>query len=367
MIYETANAYYFRSILKIGGIESHLYYMAKKYGMYEITVFYREGDTAQINRLREYVSCVKLVDGDRIKCTNLFCCFNKEVLDFCEAERKYLVLHGDYLDMVQRGQLSKSFIPKDDRIDTYLGVSHRVCESWEKLTGIPAEFVGEPVLPDTERPLLFLSATRLSAEKGWGRMKVLAESMLANGINFIWFVLTDSPRENPPKGMMFLPTRLDIASFMSLFDAYIQLSDSEGFCLSAVESLLANTPVIGTDLPVFHEIGLNKKNSILIKHDMSDIPYDDIRNIRKKKFKYVQPEDRWENYLDHKPSRYKVYKYRVRATDQWQIRGINDIECGRVRSEGEEFVVSESRYDDILRFENIYHTKMIELVETIEK
>ena len=36
MKYKTANAYYFRSILAIGGIESHLYYVAQKYGKYDM-------------------------------------------------------------------------------------------------------------------------------------------------------------------------------------------------------------------------------------------------------------------------------------------------------------------------------------------
>ena len=53
MKYKTANAYYFRSILAIGGIESHLYYVAQKYGKYDITVFYREGNLKQLERLRK--------------------------------------------------------------------------------------------------------------------------------------------------------------------------------------------------------------------------------------------------------------------------------------------------------------------------
>ncbi len=53
MRYKTANAYYFRSILAIGGIESHLYYIAQKYNQYDITIFYRDGDPKQIKRLKK--------------------------------------------------------------------------------------------------------------------------------------------------------------------------------------------------------------------------------------------------------------------------------------------------------------------------
>ena len=36
MKYKTANAYYFRSLNTIGGIESHLYYIAQKYNQYDL-------------------------------------------------------------------------------------------------------------------------------------------------------------------------------------------------------------------------------------------------------------------------------------------------------------------------------------------
>ena len=52
MIYKCANAYYFRSINAIGGIESHLYYISKKYQDLDITVFYVDGDKHQISRLK---------------------------------------------------------------------------------------------------------------------------------------------------------------------------------------------------------------------------------------------------------------------------------------------------------------------------
>lgn len=149
MIYECANAYYFRHLNKIGGIESHLRYLAKKYaGKYDITVFYQTADVQQLENLRKYVRTVQLKKSDFVKCRKLFCCFNREILSQCQAERKYLVLHGDYKDMVQRGQLMPSSLPVDDRVDEYLGVSQLVCDSWHELTGIKARNVLEPVVLD---------------------------------------------------------------------------------------------------------------------------------------------------------------------------------------------------------------------------
>ena len=81
MIYKTTNAYYFSRINNIGGIESHLYYVAKKYGDYDITIFYREADEKQLQRLGQYVRAIQIKPGDHVECTNLFCCFNREILD----------------------------------------------------------------------------------------------------------------------------------------------------------------------------------------------------------------------------------------------------------------------------------------------
>ena len=97
MKYTATNAYYFRNLNAIGGIESHLYYIAKKYGKKtDITVFFRSGDTRQILRIKKYARCIQLQENDTVECKNLFCCFNKEILDRCTAEKRYLVLHGDY-------------------------------------------------------------------------------------------------------------------------------------------------------------------------------------------------------------------------------------------------------------------------------
>ena len=360
MEYKTANAYYFRSILAIGGIESHLYYIAQKYGKWDVTVFYQTADPAQLARLRKYVRCVALTPADHITCDNLFCCFNREVLDQCTAKHKYLVLHGDYLDMVNRGQLSMTNLPRDDRIDKYLGVSQHVCDTWEQVTGIHAEFIGEPVIVPEERPLRLLSATRLSAEKGWTRMQILAQALEKAGISYTWDIYTNSPRERVTPNIYFHDPRLDISAIMHSFDAYVQLSDNEGFCLSVVEALMQGVPVIGTDLPVFHELGLTDENSILLPLDMKQIPIDRIKNITGLKFKYQPPEERWAKYLSHKKSTYKNKTYKVRATKVWSLLRILDVESGTIHPEGEIFTVTEERFGQLRDFEKRIDAKLME-------
>lgn len=364
MIYECVNAYYFRSILAIGGIESHLYYIAQKYGKWDITVFFQHGDPAQLRRLRQFVKCIQVTPADKIVCDTLFCCFNKEVLDFCEAKHKYLVLHGDYEDMVERKQLSMQNLPLDDRVDEYLGVSQHVCDSWERLTGRPAMYVGEPVVLEKEKPLLLLSATRLSAEKGWGRMEKLARAMVDAGIPYEWFVYTNSPQHTLLPRFHFRQPELNISRFMPMFDAVVQLSDNEGYCLSVVEAFLQGIPCILTDCPVFHEIGATDSNSVLLRHDMTDIPIDRIRDIKKLKgFKYRQPKDDWSVVLNHTKSTYKKKAYTVRATNAWKQMRLTDTQFGYVHEMGDEWEIDEERYQDFLAFEKRVGRHLIDVVK----
>ena len=211
MEYRVNNAYYFRYINKIGGIESHLYYLARKYSkITDITVFCLGGDEKQIARLRRYAQVVILKDKDTVVCDNVFCCFNKEILDHCTAKNRYAVLHGDYKAMVESGQLRKDLLPIDNRITKYLGVSKRVCEAWEEITGLKAEYVGEPIVLDKPaKPLLFVSATRLTKEKGWWRMKRLANALNRAKVPYLWLVYTDMPQEAPDH-MVMMPDRKSV-------------------------------------------------------------------------------------------------------------------------------------------------------------
>ena len=367
MIYKCTNAYYFGYINKIGGIESHLYYIAKKYSNYDITVFYKNGDAAQINRLRKYVRCIQLKDTDKIICDKLFCCFNREVLKQCEAKEKILVLHGDYKDMVERNQLNYNNLPIDERIDRYLGVSQLVCDSWKDVTGIDATNVYEPVvLRKVKKTLMFISATRLTKEKGWDRMVKLANLLDAYDVNYLWFIYTDSKDKKPTKNMIFCEPRLDITDKLGGFDAFIQLSDNEGFCLSIVEALMRGLPVICTDLPVLNELNLDDSNSIKLDINFNNIPLDKILNVRKMNFNYSAPIDKWADELVPSVSSYEGnVMYKVQALDTYQRKKITDQDLGYIPNTGEIFFINSNRLE-VLTGKNPYNESFVQVIKKVK-
>lgn len=360
MRYECNNVYYFRHLNRIGGIESHLRYLAKKYDNYDITVFYKTADMEQVDTLRRYVRCVQLEPNDFVVCNKLFCCFNREILNQCKWNESYLVLHGDYKAMIEKGQLNMGNLPIDSRIDHYLGVSQLVCDSWEELTGIKAKNVYEPVVLDKcEKQLMFVSATRLTPEKGWARMELLAKKLDEVNVNYTWVIYTDSPK-TPLRNMVFVQPRLDVTNKIGSYDAFIQLSDNEGFCLSIVEALMQGVPVIATDLPVLKEIGLNKDNSIILPFDMENIPIDEIKNIRSKKFTYKQPKDKWSTVLDKTPKSDELIH--VRATDVFQRMGLWDQQLGHIPHPGEEWYVTKGRLEDYMKYGEKHRMSLVSRV-----
>lgn len=347
---ECKNAYYFRRLNTIGGIESHLNYISKKYSKkYDITIFYQTADPIQLKRLKRLVRCVQLTSEIFVKCDTLFCCFNREILDQCEAKKKYLVLHGDYKDMAARKQLDTHLLPIDERVE-YLGVSQLVCDSWNEITGLKARNVYQPVeLDKCDEPIMLISATRLSLEKGHERMRKLAMALDGAGVNYQWFIYTDTEEHNiDSPNVHYLKPRLDIADKVGGYTAFVQLSDNEGYCLSVVESLKRGTPVICTRLKVLEELSLNENNSIMCDFDMKDINIERIKelpSIKRKMPKYQEPADKWSEVLAKGKPTYLSDFVKVRATDLYKKMNTSDVELGHIPMENEIFYCDKDRYE----------------------
>ena len=61
-----ANIFYVSNFNIIGGIETFIYELARKYSDYDITVVYKTGDQDQLERLRKHVK-VRQYQGQKLK------------------------------------------------------------------------------------------------------------------------------------------------------------------------------------------------------------------------------------------------------------------------------------------------------------
>lgn len=330
------NVFYFDSINSIGGIETFFYQLGKKYGKdFDITLFYRKGDPAQVKRISQYIRVKKYVPGRTIRCKRAFVCFNPDLLDHVEAEEYYQVLHGDYAAM--------KIFPKDHaKLQGRIAVSNAVRESYMNSKGIDSIVSYNPFTPEKPRKVLnLISATRLTAEKGWVRMEQLAAALEREGIPFTWTVYSDTHKTVTSPNIIVRPPRLDIIDFIANADYFVQLSDAEGYCYSIVEALSVGTPVIVTDFAVAHELGIiDGLNGYILPMDMKNIPLKDIYHGLKK-FKYKAPEDRWGELLApgvdedaEDPNAPIVVKCR---------KVYFDIELGKMMAYGEEWECNRQR------------------------
>ena len=345
------NVFYFDQINSIGGIETFFYQLGKKYGKdYDITLFYRTGDAKQVQRLSQYIRVRKYRDGQTIRCKRAFVTFYSDILNYIEADEYYQVLHGDYTAM--------QIYPKGHaKIGQRIAVSKLVRDSYRAAKGIDSIVSYNPYTAEKPRKVLNLvSATRLTKEKGWERMLVLASALDNAGIPFQWTVYTDNPNKpcvNP--SITLKPPRTDVVDFIANADYYVQLSDCEGYCYSVVEALCAGTPVIITDFPVANEIGVvNGKNGFILPMDMQNLP---IAEISKglKKFKYEPPADKWGELLEKGAPDFEAVKtemVRVRCKKYYF-----DLVFSRHMNYGEEWKVPR------IRAEQLENLNLVDILE----
>lgn len=289
------NVFYFKVISYIGGVESFFYYLSKLYK--NMVVYYKEAHPEQIKRLAKNVEVRKYKENEIIKCENFFCCYGPDIIDNVIAKNYIHLIHCDY----KQAKFSPIIHPKFNK---YIAVSKLAGESFKEITGIDYELIYNPVaidIPKVEKyndgKMHLISATRLTKEKGLKRMQRLATLLDKAGINYEWIVYTNRVRESIGKNVIYKEPKMDIIEDVAKSDFLVQLSDCEAFCYSVVESLMVNTPVICTDLPVFKELRVNKGNSITCDLKMNNV---DINRLKEPfKFSYRPPKSNWNKYLDN--------------------------------------------------------------------
>lgn len=299
------NVFYFSEINAIGGVESFFYYLAQLYK--NIEVYYRKGDPKQIERLAKLIPTHKY-SGGTIVCDKLFCQYNVDILDKVEAKDIYYIVHTDYKTC--------GYMPiVHPKINHYIGVSQVVCDSFKELTGLDCELIYNPVVIDknAQKPLIIVSAMRMSPEKGKDNIIKLTEKLDKEGLKYIWFIFTNSSRDIPNPNIVLLEPKLDIAPYLKIADIVAAPSTSEAFGYTPVEALSLGIPVLLMDLPIWKELGIKDGEHGWI---IQDIDKFNVHNLYKKipKFTYEPPKSKWNKYLDNKSNYDPNKRVKVKAT-----------------------------------------------------
>lgn len=298
------NIFYCPHINSIGGIETFLYLIARKYGAdYDITIMYKSGDIKQIERYMQYCRCVRWDGVTRFQCDKLFTGYTTDIAHFVDYKELYIILHCDF----EKQRLTfPQTVPSDAK---YLCVAEALKERNEAWLKLHIETAHNPmIIPDERRALKLISATRLTGEKGRHRMEQLAQKLHEKNIPFTWLIFSDdqSPFRDPD--MVVLPTRLDILPFIKASDYLVQLSDTEAFSYSIYESLCVGTPVIITPLPMIEEAKIKDGvNGFVLPFDLREMEDSTIERIadRLPHFDYEPLPDRYPELLSPGQPDYK--------------------------------------------------------------
>lgn len=335
------NIFYVHTIYEVGGTETFLYYIAKKYCDYDICIMYKHADEKQIARLKQYVA-VKQFNNEPIECDKIFYNYNPDIIEYVTAKEHIQIFHTNY----KKVGIKPSRHPK---ITKYLGVSKYVCDSMKENFDIDAELCYNPLEPDNPKKVLRLvSATRLTWEKGKGRINKLCEILDKAKIPYIWSIFTNDDRAIANPNVYFFPVRFDISTFIKDADYLVQLSDDlEGYGYTVAEALKLGTPVIVTDCTAFKEIGVkDKENAFVVDFDLSNV---NVQDIYKKhlKFEYSEPRDSYDKYLEKGESLFMRNKKIMCEVEAIIDPDFLDVQLNEVKELGARYIVDKNRADDL--------------------
>lgn len=357
---EHANIFYMPYLNVIGGTEQFVYEIAKKYNKYDIAVIYRTGHPKQISRLKRLIPTYEY-KGQKFKCKNLFCNYATDLCKLIDAENYIQIIHAMY-------KTNRVKPVNEPLIKRFLAVSEIAQKEYKELTGIDCEVFRNPLTfteEDKEKPLLLVSATRLTPEKGKERMIELAKYLDMSGVKWLWLIFTNDTNVIDHKNIAYMKPRLDIRPFLQLATYGVQLSDCEGDCYFTRECEALGIPLLVTPIESFKEQKLEEgKNCYYLPFDMK-IDREKIEKIVNEIpiYKPYIREDKWDDILEHKLSTYKEENMiEVEALNTYEELGAKDSELDRMPRAGERFEVTKERLE-VLLGNNGFNKPFVKVVE----
>ena len=349
------NVYWVGRLNVIGGVETAMYELAKIFTDYDFVIYYNYIPENQLRRLRKLVRCVKY-NGETIRCKKFFCNYDISIIDNVEAEEYIEIIHAVFKYNVLKPHTH-------EKITQYYAVSKEACESFKEITGEDCKVLHNVLNIEKPKKILrLISATRVASDKGsiGKRMQKLVDELEINNIPYEWKIFTNGEHTVKGKGIMYREPTLDIRQYILDSDYLVQLSDTEAFCYSVLESLYLNKPVIVTPIPCFtDEMKIQSGvNGYIIDFNMKDIPINDIYN-KIPKFSYQPFKNEWEDKIIKVKSNYKEelkMKFNVKA-----LINFNDMEAGVHRNKGDEFIANKERVDYLLE------NKAIEVISEVKE
>lgn len=356
------NILYFKKINKIGGTESFLWEIAKKYKDLDITIFFDEADYSQVKRLRQYVRCKKRKEGEIVECKRAFFNFNIDMIDDVESTENFyaFISHANYEELGYKPPI------EHPKLTHFIGVSQlstNKLDEWIQKLGLKAktEKCYNPLTLEPKEKLIHLvSACRLDDQvKGGGRTQKLIEALDRycdkTGRHYIWHIFSNTKRIengvevdlrdliNSPNVVIMQP-RTDVRPYIADSSYVLQLSnDMETYCYTINEALGYGVPIVTTPLSILEELPITDNEHIVLDWNCENV--DEVaRQIfekKVKKFNYEIPKDDWDKFLTNDKSTYSE-----------ELKDIVTVEC-----------IHKPRYYDLDLQKYVYFGEQLKMIK----
>lgn len=357
---EHDNIIYVYSINSIGGVETFAYELAKKYKDNDIAIVCKMIAKNQLKRLRKLCN-VYIHTTEQINCKVIITNWDTSILKYVNKDAKvYTVLHTDYSHSSQTG------LPIDDPRITYIGITEDSMKKFQSITKIDRTILcrNPLTLEKEEKPLILMSASRLTKEKGGHRLLALANALDRLKIKYIWFIFTTNEYSTNPvwnnKNIIHMENRLDLDFFYNIADWYIQCSEVEGDSYSLKEALYRGKPIVACELPYFKEIGIeNNKNALFLDLDCENVNEVAEKMQKPLKFTFEPIKDEYDKIIVKGKSHYKEdLDMRVKVK---VLQDYKDLLLNKDLKKGNEYETDRERADHLVDL------NLVEIVEVIKE
>lgn len=259
----------------LGGVETAIYNLLSELnrGGYETMLVYNNVQSYKSLFNYAKVSTVrKLQAKDEIECDVLILGSNHIIPAQVKPKKIIQWVHSDY-DKAGQKLVNKG------KVDGYVAVSEWAGEVLKKNEGVDYVVIHNLVDSefgiDTAPRLKLVTNSRVSGEKGFERMLVLAKALKDKGVKFKWVVYGDNAfrpdyyaewvgKFKEIEEVQFVGYKTDITVGLEEAQYLIQLSDFEGCPLSILEALKLNIPCIVTNWGGADELIKDGKNGYIL-------------------------------------------------------------------------------------------------------
>jgi glycosyltransferase involved in cell wall biosynthesis len=374
---------YQSNIIEIGGIETFTYNLSKTLSdYYEVLLLYKKCHPNQLYRLMQEVECEEYNPKKEYECDICILASSWDGYpDTVNAKEYIQMIHANYKEANKTFNYKYKPFSKTTK---HLAVSKIARDVFKDMYGYECELMynllGE--VKETKPILKLVSATRLSAEKGYDRMLKLIEELKKRKIKFRWIIFTglENYKIKPIEceEVTFMKPRYDLEDYIKEADYIVQLSDTEGFSYTINESLQLGTPTLTTAFDSIYESVEDGKSGYILPFKLFetgtkeewDKYLDKIVNKIPKDFKYESKckTDDWLKLLGNADSKYKAIK-KERKDKMKKIRALQNYTDSLLKKDivkGDEYIVDNERAEEIVKV--IFKDKpLAEIIEDIKE